>query len=512
MTSRKPQAILSNRIYVPEEYVTHELLAEYTFYTPYIDKTMVDEFGKPIEQLKETQTYKYFPADSFDGVNYYGFHRGNVPKYLRVFKDFEIIDKRSASAFDFELKIDPKVEQDPRWTSKTGQKIMVDILQAMGGGGIQAPPAYGKTVLCIGLTCTLGLNTLILVHDRTLSDQWIQRFRGHSNINELEDIYGEELLGTYSGRKKKFYPITVATYQSLNSTEKNKKFCYDNRNFFGLTINDEGHHEAAATFATVTTTFNPKYRCWVSATPTRKDNLHLAIFDMVGLIVGEGIDERDVGTVQFLFSGKTVSKHKQWVYLLSDLVSDTKRNTMIIDLVMKCVTQEDRKVLVITERVQHAKWLAEQIHIRLDAYGKSAVSLVGGQRDFEKIFQRMEEDDLHVIVGTKVMDEGKDCKPLDTLIMATPNNNKAKTEQRVGRIQRQFIYQDGRTKKPLMVYDILDDNPMCWGSSKTRRKVYEKIGFKILEAPPKPKNKRLRGSAPQMITKPKHPQSVKLFE
>jgi len=504
---RKPQAILANRLYIPEEYVTKEMLEAYTFYFTFKDRNAVDEYGKPLERLEEWNTYKYFAATSAEESNRYGFHRGNLPKMYRVFQDFEIIDKRAAPELGFELKMDPKVEVDPRWTSELGQKRMIDLMTAIGSGGIQAPPAYGKTVLCIGLTCVLGLKTLILVHDRTLADQWLQRFRDHTNLEEMEDIYGEPLLGTY--KRGKFFPITVATYQSLHSTPKNQKICVDNRNYFGLTINDEGHHEAAETFSAVTTTFNPRHRCWVSATPERKDGLHVAIYDMVGLIVGKGKDERDVGTVQFVFTGTKVDKRKQWVYMLSSLVSNSKRNKMIIDLAVKCAAEEERKVLVITERVQHAKFLAEQIGIRLDPFDMKATSLVGGQRDFEATFQRMEEDDLHVIVATKVMDEGKDCKPLDTLIMATPTNNKAKTEQRVGRIQRQFVYEDGRTKKHLTVYDLLDDHPACWGSSKTRRKVYSHIGFEVKEAPRKPKKVQRGQAAPPVAVQEVKP--VTLF-
>ncbi|RLC78699.1 MAG: hypothetical protein DRJ03_24845 [Chloroflexi bacterium] len=506
-----PIATLTNRLYVAERHVTKEMIDEYTFHIPFKDRAVIDEHGKPLEQMMEVQTYQYYPSETLEGENHYGFQRGNLPKLYRVFKDFDIVDKRADPELGFELEMSPEVALDKRWTSPTGQKHMIDLLMAIGSGGIQAPPAYGKTVLCIGLACALRLKTLILVHDRTLADQWLQRFRDHTNLEEMEDIYGEELLGTY--KRGKFFPITVATYQSLHSTKKNRQICKDNRNYFGVTINDEGHHESAETFSFITTTFNPKHRFWVSATPKRKDGMHRAIFDMVGVLVGRGTDDRAVGTVQFIFTNKTVNKSKQWQYMLGSLVDSARRNKIIIELALKCAVEEKRKVLIITERVKHAKWLADMLAVRLEAHDMKAISLVGGQRDFEATFKRMEDDDLHILVATKVMDEGKDCKPLDTLIMATPNNNKAKTEQRVGRIQRLFTYPDGRTKQPLMVYDLLDDHPACWGSSKTRRAVYKEIGFKVLEAPrDKPKTTTTQGM-PKMSSKqpPAQPEQQTLF-
>jgi superfamily II DNA or RNA helicase len=482
--TQQPYGTLANRFYVPETFVTAEMLQEYIFSIPFTDREVTDEYGNPIQQMMEVETYKYFASPDPRGVNLYGFQRGNLAKLKRVFQGFQIIDKRAAPPLGFDLKLNPEVEQDDRWTAPAGQKIMIDFWKAMGSGGIKAPPAWGKTVFCIGLTCVMGLKTLILLHDRTLAEQWIQRYRDHTNITQLEQELGEPLIGTY--KKGQFFPITVATYQSLHSTPANIQIAEDHRNDFGLTINDEGHHEAAETFSRITTIFNPRHRCWVTATPERKDGLHKAIFDMVGLIVGEGKDERDTGTVKFIYTGKKVDKRKQYVALISDLVRSSKRNKMIVDLAVKLLTEEDRKVLVITERVQHANWLAEQIAIRIEPWEKKARSLVGGQRNFERIFKQVEDDELHCIVATKVMNEGKDCKPLDTLIIATPNNNKAKTEQIVGRIQRRFVYADGRTKKPLLVFDFVDDNPMCWAFKKTREKVYWAIGFDVIQPPPKP--------------------------
>ena len=95
MSNQKPYAILANKLYVPEQYVTQEILEEYTFKFPFIDRNVVDEYGRPIEQVMEVHTYQYYPSTSVEGVHQYGFQRGNIQKYKRVFKDFEIIDKRA---------------------------------------------------------------------------------------------------------------------------------------------------------------------------------------------------------------------------------------------------------------------------------------------------------------------------------------------------------------------------------------------------------------------------------
>lgn len=473
-------AVLSNRLYVPEDKVSPEILEEWTYYIEYKDESYKDDNGKPILQQEHVEAYSYFSTPE---GGYYGLHRGNLPKITHYFKDLEIIDKRSEPELGFDLAVMESTKKHHRWVDEGGQWQMINHWKKHLHGGLRADPGWGKTVFGIGLVCELGVRTLILAHDRELITQWYNRFYEHTNIEDCERQYKKHLIGFYKPQKG-FYPITLSTYQALISTKKNRQYIKERSGSFGLTINDEGHHESAESFASATMVFNPKYRCWVTATPERKDGRHVVIYDMVGPIVGEGRDERLMGEVRFVNSGCELNPKQKWVYMINSIVRDKPRNRMLIDLVVQSVLQEDRKVLLITERIKHAKLLLSSISSALGVHDKYAALVVGGVKNLDKIFKKIENDQVHVIVGSNVMNEGKDCKPLDTLIIATPNNNKARTEQQVGRIQRPFTYADGRTKKPLIVYDIIDEgHPAIWACKRTRAGVYEDIGFTIYEGP-----------------------------
>jgi predicted helicase len=81
-----------------------------------------------------------------------------------------------------------------------------------------------------------------------------------------------------------------------------------------------------------------------------------------------------------------------------------------------------------------------------------------------------------IIVGTyNMIEEGFDCKALDTLIMATP---KVDIEQSVGRILRK--QKDERTIKPLVI-DVYDQFANCLNKGKRRLTFYKKQKYNLMK-------------------------------
>lgn len=125
-------------------------------------------------------------------------------------------------------------------------------------GVLYATTAFGKTVTAAAMIDRKKVNTLILVHSKTLLSQWHQRL-----IEYLDIDYKEPENPKKRGRKKAFSPIgrvdssgntlhnliDVALIQSCIDENGVKPFVQD----YGMVIVDECHHVSSVTFEQVLT-------------------------------------------------------------------------------------------------------------------------------------------------------------------------------------------------------------------------------------------------------------------
>jgi superfamily II DNA or RNA helicase len=79
------------------------------------------------------------------------------------------------------------------------------------------------------------------------------------------------------------------------------------------------------------------------------------------------------------------------------------------------------------------------------------------------------------ILSTKIFDEGISCHRLDTIYFTCPNNNPAKLEQRIGRIQREHL-----DKKSPLVVDFWLSGAIVQAQQRNRLEWYIKNNFPIL--------------------------------
>ena len=81
-----------------------------------------------------------------------------------------------------------------------------------------------------------------------------------------------------------------------------------------------------------------------------------------------------------------------------------------------------------------------------------------------------------MLVATQLADEGLDMPSLDALILAVPQRNPGRLEQRVGRVSR-----SAPGKAAADVYDLVDGGwagKLWWA----RRKVYLRLGCAIADS------------------------------
>lgn len=434
------------------------------------------------------------------GSDWTVFARGDVSKIEELFgEDFEIDDQRSAPKLGFKLKCLTKLFP---WQLEVGEAWL-----EQGYGIVQAPTAWGKTVLWAWLISKLGLRTLLLAQEvRHLSVGWEGLYE-HTNLAEIEEKLGTHLCGQVNhdwrwakekdGTKVRklfkkpgaYYPITFATYQSFGSA-RGRELKKELKDYFGVVWCEEAHHESAATYHQVTKSFNAFYRGGQSATPSRKDQTEVAIFDTLGPVTARGHKEAMTPLVRFVESKVLVPPSMfKGKYAIPRVNSFLARNKTYIECVSEKIIEDienGRKVLLITER----KKLGFAVQKRVEALGYK-VALVMAQVKMERqdwYARQYMLGQLHLIVGTSVMDENVNIPPIDSVHLPFPNFTKEREEQRVGRARRylspgnlKFMEENKivwEKPQPLVtIYTWHAGNSLAVAAVKFRESLYKKWKF-----------------------------------
>jgi superfamily II DNA or RNA helicase len=130
--------------------------------------------------------------------------------------------------------------------------------------------------------------------------------------------------------------------------------------------------------------------------------------------------------------------------MVNKVVEFKPRNDMIIKL-LEDLSEENRKILVLTDRVEHTKTLFEGLPEKV----KEHSCILG--RSVKAADRTKFCDSKKILIATYAMcKEGFDVATLNTLVMATPRPD---VDQIVGRIMR--TEKTTRTVDPLIV-DIVD--------------------------------------------------------
>ncbi len=169
------------------------------------------------------------------------------------------------------------------------QQRAIEALTTHRCGTLYAITAFGKTVTATALIARKNINTLILVHTKTLLDQWRERLEEY-----LSTDFQPEEQPKRRYRRKKFQQfgalsstentlngrIDIALLQSCMSDNEVKPFVRD----YGMVIVDECHHAPAVNFERVLRQVNARYVYGLTATPIRKDGHQPIIFMQCGEI------------------------------------------------------------------------------------------------------------------------------------------------------------------------------------------------------------------------------------
>jgi superfamily II DNA or RNA helicase len=148
------------------------------------------------------------------------------------------------------------------------------LLQDLDDAGVLcAPTAFGKTVTAAAMIARRGVNTLVLVHRTELLKQWQERLQFLG--------VGKGVVGTIGGGKAKpTGKIDIAVMQSLSRQGEVNPLVEN----YGQVIVDECHHVGAVSFDAILKRTKAKYVLGLTATPIRRDGQQPIIFMQCGPI------------------------------------------------------------------------------------------------------------------------------------------------------------------------------------------------------------------------------------
>jgi len=394
-----------------------------------------------------------------------GLPRGCLDQVLELLKEndihAEIQDKRVKGR---------KVTVKFTGTLRKDQKTAVRIMLQNEIGVLCAPTAFGKTVIAAALIARRKVSTLVLVHRTELLRQWQERLTGFLEISEG----GLGMIG--GGKKKPSGNIDIAVLQSLSRRE----FLPDLLDCYGQIIIDECHHLSAFSFEAILKQAKARYVIGLTATPMRRDGHQPIIFMQCGPVRHSAARSETAPTQlnvwpQYL-TPPNIPPDSPIQEVFRILTNNAERNSRIVADILAAY-REGRKILVLTERTEHLTLLREALgdevrhcfvlHGRLSKKQRTAI--------FAEL-EGLDDSAPRVLLATgRLIGEGFDHPPLDTLVLAMPISWKGTLQQYAGRLHR-----DHTDKKDVRIFDYVENNqPQLTRMWDKRQRGYRAMGYQI---------------------------------
>ena len=411
---------------------------------PFVNKQFQQD-AKPFSVYLESKRKLYIPR-------HFGINKLGIPKIDKI---------KKGDPINIEFKSDLRKNQIPVVNK------FLETAKETGGGIISVPCGFGKTVLSLYIVAKLKVKTIVIVHKEFLMDQWIERIAFFLPDAKVGKIQGDKV--NIEG-----CDIVLGMLQSISM----KDYPGEIFDTFGFVIYDECHHLGAEVFSRSLIKVGCKYTLGLSATPKRADGL-TKVFEWylgntVYSIKKREQEEVNVKLIKYYSEEDSYSEIKtnfkgmiNMPVMITSICMFKERSDILMEIVYECL-EEDRKILILSDRRDHLKYLNSILESKKISNG----FYCGGMK--QKDLKITEEKS--VMLGTFSMaSEGFDCKTLNTIILASPKSN---IEQAVGRILRQK--KEDRKLIPTII-DIIDNFSIFSRQGEKRIKFYKKNKYNILE-------------------------------
>ena len=356
-------------------------------------------------------------------------------------------------------------------TLRLDQEVAVSAMLHHDAGVLCAPTAFGKTVTAAAIIARRDVNTLVLVHRTELLKQWQERLQAFLGA-------GKGVVGTIGGGKAKpTGKIDIAVMQSL-SRQGEVNALVEN---YGQVIVDECHHVGATSFDAILKKTKAKFVLGLTATPIRRDGQQPIIFMQCGPT--RHTAARPANAPHDLevwprsrFARIDLPSAAGIQDVFRHLANDQAR-TQAIAAEVAAAFEQGRKVLVLTERTEHL----EAIVLALTTLVPPLFVLHGKMSKKQRAALIAELDALppqapRVLVATgKLVGEGFDHPPLDTLVLAMPVSWKGTLQQYAGRLHREHA-----VKADVRIIDFVDTgHPALLRMWDKRQRGYRAMGYRM---------------------------------
>ena len=355
-------------------------------------------------------------------------------------------------------------------TLRKDQKAAVREMLKHEVGVLCAPTAFGKTVSAAALIARRKVSTLVLVHRTELLRQWQERLTGVL-------AFPSGSLGVIGGGKKKpSGKIDIAVLQSLTRREDLGELLDQ----YGQIIIDECHHLSAFSFESILKRAKAKFVVGLTATPIRRDGHQPIIFMQCGPI-RHSATKPDTAPAQMevwprMLPSPEIPPDSPIQDVFRIIAGDADRNRIIAKDVLTAY-QEGRKVLVLTERTDHLPLLHNALkdkvencfvlHGRLSMKQRTAV--FADLNALDELVPRI------LLATGRLVGEGFDHPPLDTLVLAMPISWKGTLQQYAGRLHREHT-----DKQDVRIYDYAEAaQPQLARMWDKRQRGYRAMGYEI---------------------------------
>jgi superfamily II DNA or RNA helicase len=251
---------------------------------------------------------------------------------------------------------------------------------------------------------------------------------------------------------------------------------------YGQVIVDECHHVGAKSFEAILKQTRAKFVLGLTATPIRRDGQQPIIFMQCGPIrytaakCESTVHERLV-VPHLLPVHIDVSPDAGIQDVFRALANDRNRTEAIAAEVQR-VFDEGRKLLVLTERTDHL----EALRTALLSHRLSSFVLHGRMSPKQRVatlaeLEKLPSDAPRVLLATgRLVGEGFDHPPLDTLILAMPISWKGTLQQYAGRLHRRHS-----AKTDVRILDFADTgHPALLRMWDKRQRGYRAMGYRIM--------------------------------
>lgn len=356
-------------------------------------------------------------------------------------------------------------------TLRLDQETAVSAMLHHDTGVLCAPTAFGKTVTAAALIARRGVNTLVLVHRTELLKQWQERLQVFLGV-------GKGVVGTIGGGKAKpTGKIDIAVMQSVSRQGEVNPLV----EHYGQVIVDECHHVGAVSFDAILKRTKARFVLGLTATPIRRDGQQPIIFMQCGPIrytaakpAGAPHDLEVLPRTRF---SRIDLPHEAGIQDVFRHLADDQARTEAIVAEVRDAFQQGRKVLVLTERTEHL----DAIRIALEEQIPELFMLHGRMSKKQRAalitaLDALPPDAPRVLLATgKLVGEGFDHPPLDTLVLAMPVSWKGTLQQYAGRLHREHA-----CKTDVRIIDFVDTgHPALLRMWEKRQSGYRAMGYRM---------------------------------